>query len=760
MSQSALRRQPPWGGCARRVVVLSALVHLSLASILPAATFTVTTAADILNESDGLLSLREAVMAANATAEADVVQLPPGVYALTRSGGDEHQALTGDLDVRTGDLVIAGLEGASVTSINAGTLDRAFEVFDGRSLTLTGVTVRNGRAEEGGALYLHPGTQVNVGAAGQPAVLQQNAAVFEGGAIYNRGGTVTIAAGSVVSLNSADGNGGGIFNHADEAAVGSISIIEGAALLGNSAAGGGGAVNLGSMLIGAQSSVSGNTSSYDGAGIVNHGDLLVLEGVQISSNFSSDHGGALMNHGSVTMLGTASHPIVVADNFSSNSYGGVAVIGTGAMLSASHAVFENNFSADSGGALVSEGGTVAVAHCLFRNNGSGDSGGAMKNLPFEGELGEIFPAYMTLANSVFEINTGGDSGGGLLNESEVVMSGCAFIDNNGGAFENIGLATVSDTDFVGNTTGGDGGAIFNEGTLTIAGGTFAENTSGGSGGAVVNVDHGQLTLSGVTISGNTALSGGGVANEAASDFSAHISMDNCEILSNTGLEDGGGVLVEGGSVEFTGGTIQFNVAEEKSGGGAFVAGGGLTLVNARVLENAAGDEGGGIYNSSLGGLTVLNGGRINANTAAGGGGGIFNSDGDVTLNPHVRIRFNTAGAAGGGIRNEGNSVLRLEGATVGTLAWDDITANTPNNISNSGGDVDPGVPTPNMSGDLNCDDAVNGADINPFRMALLDAAVYAGTFADCDALNGDLDDDGAVGVSDIALFVEALLLED
>ncbi|TWT43985.1 Ycf48-like protein [Phycisphaerae bacterium RAS1] len=60
--------------------------------------------------------------------------------------------------------------------------------------------------------------------------------------------------------------------------------------------------------------------------------------------------------------------------------------------------------------------------------------------------------------------------------------------------------------------------------------------------------------------------------------------------------------------------------------------------------------------------------------------------------------------------------------------------------------------------DMNCDGAVDILDINPFVLALSDAAAYAAAFPDCSLANADVNDDGSVDVLDINPFV-ALLVE-
>jgi CSLREA domain-containing protein len=111
------------------------------------AVYYVTTTADVVDPADGLLSLREAVLAANASAGvADTIVLPAGTYTLTRTGADEDAAATGDLDLWD-DLTIQGA-GAAATVVDGNFTDRVFDVQAG-SVTIAGLTVRNGSVLSG-----------------------------------------------------------------------------------------------------------------------------------------------------------------------------------------------------------------------------------------------------------------------------------------------------------------------------------------------------------------------------------------------------------------------------------------------------------------------------------------------------------------------------------------------------------------------------------------------------------------------------------
>ncbi len=61
-----------------------------------------------------------------------------------------------------------------------------------------------------------------------------------------------------------------------------------------------------------------------------------------------------------------------------------------------------------------------------------------------------------------------------------------------------------------------------------------------------------------------------------------------------------------------------------------------------------------------------------------------------------------------------------------------------------------------MPGDLNCDDTVDGADIDPFFLALADPAAYAAQFPGCPTTNGDINGDGSVDGADIDAFFKLL----
>jgi CSLREA domain-containing protein len=297
----------------RRRAVLATGAALGAAALAApaahAATFEVTTTADASTGAcDAICTLRDAIAAANANAEADTITFASGVT------GTITLAL-GQLTIDSSyDLTIAG-PGAGALAVSGADSSRVFAVADGRA-TLSGLTIRDGAAATGAGLYATGGEVTVV-----DTHLTDNHASSSGGAIATRGISLTLTR-TQVTGNTAGGGGGVDFlddgysspdtlriadsdirdNHAGYSGGGIIAngqaVVSGSTIADNDATRRGGGVFALKGLTLSSSRISGN-SAMDGAGggILAYADRyygpLNVSDSQIAGNAASEEGGGI-----------------------------------------------------------------------------------------------------------------------------------------------------------------------------------------------------------------------------------------------------------------------------------------------------------------------------------------------------------------------------------------------------------------------------------------------------------------------------------
>ena len=240
---------------------------------------TTTSVAGLLSDkgTDGLISLREALIATNNTAGVDGIILASGTHTLTRAGSGEEFADTGDLDVR--DTVLIAGAGADGTTIDGNGIDRVLDIQNASSAYITGVTITGGSTGNGAGVRLAGSTRLVM----TDSVISANVASSAGGGIYNLG-TVTLSDVSVTGNTAA--TGGGVNS------TGTFTA-ERATFSGNTADFGGGFRNdgAGSVAFLTNVTISGNTGNSQAGGLHNSGGTATLMNVTITTNRAADSGG-------------------------------------------------------------------------------------------------------------------------------------------------------------------------------------------------------------------------------------------------------------------------------------------------------------------------------------------------------------------------------------------------------------------------------------------------------------------------------------
>ena len=317
----------------------------------------------------GTVSLRAAIMEANALPGTDTIVLPAGTYTLTDTGAGEDFAFSGDLDIRDS-LTIIGA-GAGTTTIDASALgERIFQIFSGVKFDLSGVTLTGGSvtgSEDGGAIRSVGTVTIS------DAAIVGNTSEDDGGGI-NNAGVMTINR-TTIAGNTAGSSGGGIRNSGTLTILSSTiggTVDETTDLRNRSQLDGGGLINVGagSVTI-VNSTFSGNVAEVDifgsggrGAAISNRATLSVLNST-ITNNEADVEGGGVFSSGAT--VSTIVRNTIIAGNMADVS---------GSDVSGTFTSSGNNFIGDAG--------TVAA----FVNGVNNDQVGAT-GAPIDPSLGGL-----------------------------------------------------------------------------------------------------------------------------------------------------------------------------------------------------------------------------------------------------------------------------------------------------------------------------------------------------------------------------------
>jgi hypothetical protein len=276
------------------------------------------------------ITLRAAIMEANALPGYDTIILPAGTYTLTIPSTGYHSDRNGDLDV-TRNVTIIGA-GAATTKIDAGGRYTVLHIQSGATVELCDVAIINGfvpASTYGGAGIWNEGT-LSIAT----CTISDNSAGYLGGGILNNGtltitrsgisnnlspsyyasgagigntGTLTVTD-STISGNAANNQGGGICNYATATFTNSTlsGNVRGGIYNGNNGTmtfnsstisdnSGGGIDNDGTMTVTA-STVSGNS----GRGMDNEGTMTVTDST-VSGN-TGWWGGGIYATGTTTII--------------------------------------------------------------------------------------------------------------------------------------------------------------------------------------------------------------------------------------------------------------------------------------------------------------------------------------------------------------------------------------------------------------------------------------------------------------------------
>lgn len=580
--------------------------------------FTPTTFAD---GGAGTGSLRSAIIAVNADPGrgTDVVQLLSGTYSLTE----------GELEVlaTAHQVMIRGLgsSGPGASVIDANGLSRVFQLDPGTRVTLEGVEITGGMAQDDGTS----------GATPTPA---------EGGGILDDGATLTLdnvlvdhdtARGAAGSEGQAASKAGGPGGAGMDARGGGLYVGGGQVLLINSVL--------------TDDDAQGGTGGNGGAGLVGHSGTSYASGGPGGDGGAGQGGGIYVTTGAIMI----SHSVIDSCTAQGGDGGnlGSAETSSGAILRGFLTGAGGN--AQGGGLYIGEGSLILNHTTIDSNTAHGGDGGAYYYYSDgahqgggNGQGGGLFLSGASASVNGTSINSdaarGGDSGPtARIGNGGDGMGGGVF--NSGGIADFIDVALGSDIAQGGDemddlSRGGDGqggGLCTVAGTVTLVDAKVTANTAQGGGAAYYlppSQDAPAFGLAGTAEGGGVFIGGGNVGVAYSS------------ILSNTALGGVGGF----GDPDFnsTPGSpgLPGGPGGSGEGGGLFVGDGSATVADTLIADNIAQGGVGGAGGVNFGPEGVQGDGGTGG---VGAGGGVFVAGGAVTLRSDLIVANTATGGDGG-----------------------------------------------------------------------------------------------------------------
>lgn len=489
------------------------------------------------------------IHALNEATSNDIIELAPGEYTQSQSGGlliQKSITIQGADRETTFIQAHAQPNQAGHRTINIASLP--IEVI------ITDVTIRNGVASgsgisgRGGGVYYdfdinNPGTLeisnarfvnntarvgggIFVASESSPfletIIFQDNNATERGGAIYLYTNSQPVINNTVFNTNSAGISGGAIYAGSSHITFVDCNFSSNYASLGCSAvafqSGSTGTITGGSFQ-------SHQTAGSGGAICIDGGSSPEFSSVEFTNNE------ALGGQGGAVHIVNNSSPIFNNVSFTNNQAvgtesedgGGAIFINTNSEPEFIDVLFSNNTAHYNGGAVLSFTSTAIFVNTQFSANNAGFWGGAMANMN---------GSSPTLENVIFEENTAASFGGGMINVngSSPDLNEIQFIENTavaGGGMVNYGSCSpqMSNVFFIGNTGQEGGGGMYNldNSHPEIVNTVFADNTATeinlGNGAGIYNENSSPYILN-TTFSKNQATggnsAGGGMANYGTS----------------------------------------------------------------------------------------------------------------------------------------------------------------------------------------------------------------------------------------------------
>lgn len=537
-------------------------------------TYIVDALNDEIVDTDGKISLREAINLANATPTTDdTITYDPAVFGVFP---ETIELTLGELTIT--DALEVTASGVPFVTVDAKLESRVVRIeAGGEAVGFNNMTLKGGKPADGNG----------------------------GGVLVLSAGSVTFTSSSVSNSTSAFGTGIWAQN--------SALVLNTSAVQGNIATNSGGGVWLSNtkLALNDSASISQNTAEIDGGGVqADASSAVTVTGSSLASNHAiTGRGGAIFTDGPLTLNPgtTAGTETAVFLNTAGTDGGGIWSSNVTKLLGNEFAiclVYNNEAKGNGGGIFANSGQLIISSASISLNKAdsdddkSGDGGGIyceMASLTVNKAAGD--DSKMPEIKENYAVNGGGVFGGGTFTNAKILANKA---DQNGGGINGGGCTLTSTFVLDNQAIVGNGGGLRASGTVVIAAKSeFLGNTAGTNGGG--------LHFSGTEIQ------------------ILDSKVENCDALGG----DGGGAWLGAGTHLIRDSVIGRGCQADKSGGAIRLTGGDLNVLRGEIgnQDSSAQVNGGGL--SAVGGTVTASlstlGGRLTFLTfdADTKGGGVY-----------------------------------------------------------------------------------------------------------------------------------------
>ena len=410
----------------------------------------------------------------------------------------------------------------------------AIHIQGGGPVTLDTLTVRNSDAtgvnSGGGGLYIDSGTIDIVN-----TTFTTNHAMF-GGNICVKGGTVTLDQDTTLTAGSARNGGGLDILGGDVTVDGTVSSNQATDQPPFASAGGGVALEAGTLHLNVHATIDNNSSESHGGGLYMFDGSLADSGSRISNNTAGADGGGMYIEATSADPGMTLQGTLISTNHADSGSGGgifmlagtVSVTQSGSSKSAE---LDSNTAQD-GGAIWMSAGTLSTDSLLLDNNTATGSGGGIYQV-------DGTSTHHGLGASLNAAEGGAGKGGGAI----ALETGTVTIDSDSQVYQNQAHHSGG--------AGNDGGAVlvFDDGTVDFDSSEVNDNSADDKGGAFRCFGGCRIRVADTLVHDNSADAGGAAylgsnsSGDASFTCTATTPGDAGVYANSSASTDGGGVEI-------------------------------------------------------------------------------------------------------------------------------------------------------------------------------------------------------------------------